>query len=471
MPGPRVLVVGAARSGLAAASLLLKRGFEVTVTDCRPEPDLGPQVQELGRAGARLETGGHRAASFREADLVILSPGVPTGLACVQGARRAGVPVWAEAELAWRFLKGSIAGITGSNGKTTTTALTAHLLRAARIDAVACGNIGLPLSALVEEDRPARWYVMELSSFQLETIDTFRPRVAALLNITRDHLDRHPNLDHYRAAKERIFANQGPQDHAVLNLDDPLSAGVCGRVRSRVAWFGLTPDPRSAFALEGTAFVARPRQACSDQPAAGSLQGERPLLTVSEFPLRGAHNLSNALAALTVASLCGAASPDLAAGLRTFRPLPHRMELVGEVNGVQFVNDSKATNVDSACVAVESYERPIVWILGGRDKGSDFSALRALVGSRRVRGVVAMGEAARRISEALEGAVTLRRAAGMREALEVSRGLARAGDLVLLSPACASFDQYRSYEERGDDFRSRVNAWMEEQSGGASPGV
>jgi UDP-N-acetylmuramoylalanine--D-glutamate ligase len=477
LPGRRILVVGAARSGIAAASLLRRRGCEVTLTDRRLEADLDPAARELARAGVRLEAGAHRVESFRAADLVVISPGVPLSLRELGAARRAGVPVWAEVELAGRLLRGRLAGVTGSNGKTTTTALTAHLLRAAGMDAVACGNIGVPLCSLVDTDHPARWYVTELSSFQLEAIEALRPRVAVLLNLTPDHLDRHRDFDEYRTAKERIFANQTPDDHAVLNLEDSHSAGIAGRLRSRVSWFGLGPDPRSAFAVEGSGFVARrageaeaapgpvPRAVAARAPAGG--MDAIPLVPLSEFALRGAHNLSNALAALTAAWLCGARARDLAGGLRSFRPLPHRMEPVGTVNGVEFINDSKATNVDSAVKAVEAYDRPLVWILGGRDKGADFRALRPLLTPGRVRGVVVMGEAAGQIAGALEGSVPLRRAADMPAALAEARALARAGDVVLLSPACASFDLYRNYEERGDDFRARVRALVEQERHGA----
>ncbi len=222
LPGNHILVVGASRSGLAATALLLGQGYQVTLTDNRPAADLDPEIRKLTEKGVRLEAGRHHAVSFREADLVVVSPGVPSDLAEIQQAREAGVPVWAEVELAWRFIKGPIAGITGSNGKTTTTSLTAHLLREARIDAVACGNIGVPLSSLVSEDSSSRWYVVEMSSFQLETIDQLRPHIAVHLNLTRDHLDRHSDFSHYRNAKERIFTNQTSEDHAVLNLDDAL---------------------------------------------------------------------------------------------------------------------------------------------------------------------------------------------------------------------------------------------------------
>lgn len=475
LPGRKVVVVGAARSGTAAAALLNRRGCVVTLSDRRPEAELDPAARALGRAGVALEAGGHRPETFTAADLVVVSPGVPGDLPELAAARGAGVPVWAEVELAYRFLRGRLVGITGSNGKTTTTALTAHLLKAAGFDAVACGNIGVPLSSLAGSDRPERWYVVELSSFQLEGIHALRPRVAALLNLSPDHLDRHRDFEEYRSAKERIFSNQTPEDAAVLNLDDPRVSGIAPRLRARVEWFGLAPDARPAFAVEGGLFVARrgePARSGAAEPAGAPGRSEtRALLPLSEFSLRGAHNLSNALAALTASWLCGAACARLAEGLRSFRPLPHRMEPVGRAGGVEFINDSKATNVDSALRAVESYDRPLVWILGGRDKGADFRTLRPALEAGRVRAVVAMGEAAARIAEALEGAAPLRRAADMAEALEAARELARPGDMVLLSPACASFDLYRDYEERGDDFRSRVRALEREERGGAQAGI
>jgi len=460
LPGNRILVVGAARSGLAATALLLGHGYQVTLTDHRPAADLDPEIRELTEKGVCLEAGRHHAVSFREADLVVVSPGVPSDLAEIRQAREAGVPVWAEVELAWRFIKGPIAGVTGSNGKTTTTSLTAHLLREARIDAVACGNIGVPLSSLVSEDSASRWYVVEMSSFQLETIDQLRPHIAVHLNLTRDHLDRHSDFSHYRNAKERIFTNQTSEDHAVLNLDDTLVAAAADRIHSQISWFGLSPDPRPRFAVEHGSFVAR----------SGEL-ALRPLLPCTQYALRGSHNISNALASLTAASLCGAQVSDLASGLRSFRPLPHRMEPVGVLGGIEFVNDSKATNVDAALRAVEAFDQPVVWILGGREKDSDFQPLKTIAGSDRVRGVIVMGEAAEHITEALGDVVPIRRVIDLSSALREARDLARSGDVVLLSPACASFDQYRSYEERGDEFRARVRAIMEKETDGPAPGV
>jgi UDP-N-acetylmuramoylalanine--D-glutamate ligase len=477
LSGRRALVLGAARSGVAAAALLRRRGADVRLSDRRPESELDAAARALAAAGMRLEAGSAQE-SCGDADLVVVSPGVPFYAPAVVEARRRGLPVWPEVELAWRLLEGRLVGITGSNGKTTTTALTAHLLRACGIDAVACGNIGVPLCSLVEEDRPQRWYVAELSSFQLEAIEAFRPDTAVLLNVTADHLDRHADFAAYRAAKERIFRNQTADDHAVLNLDDPLAADTAARLRPRVEWFGLGADPRPAFAVREGGFVLR-RAAPGGGPERASradgrpVGGEeaQPLLPLREFALRGAHNLSNALAALTAAWLCGARPEGLAAGLRTFRPLPHRMEPVGSIGGVEFVNDSKATNVDSALRAVESYDRPLVWILGGRDKGADFAALRGALAGGRVRAVVAMGESRRRIAAALEGFAPLRQAADMEEALRQAREAARPGDVVLLSPACASFDLYRNYEERGDDFRARVRRMAEGDRGGAQAGV
>ena len=454
IPGRRVLVLGAARSGTAVAALLSRRGCSVTLSDRRPAAELDAAARALAGAGVRLEAPSPQT-SCGDAELVVVSPGVAADLPVLAAARRAGVPVWPEVELAFRFLRGRLLGITGSNGKTTTTALTAHLLRTAGHDAVACGNIGVPLSSLVDEDRSDRWYVAELSSFQLEGIQTLRPRLAVLLNLTPDHLDRHRDFAGYRAAKERIFAHQTADDQALLNLDDPLAAQTAARLRARVEWFGLRRDPRPAFAAEGGVIVAR------RTPEAA------PLMALGELPLRGAHNLSNTLAALSAAWLCGARPADLARGLRSFRPLPHRMEPVGTVSGVDFVNDSKATNVDSALRAVESYDRPLIWILGGRDKGADFGTLRPALGGGRVRGLVAMGEAAGRIAAALEGAAPLRRAADMALAIAAARAMAQPGDVVLLSPACASFDLYRNFEERGDDFRARVRALAEKEHSGA----
>jgi UDP-N-acetylmuramoylalanine--D-glutamate ligase len=467
LSGRRALVLGAARSGVAAAALLRERGAAVRLSDRRSEADLDPAARALAGAGVRLEAGSAQQ-TCGDADLVVVSPGVPSDAPPLSEARRRGLPVWPEIELAWRLLEGRLVGVTGSNGKTTTTALAAHLLRACGIDAVACGNIGVPLCSLVGEDHPERWYVAELSSFQLETIEAFRPDTAVLLNLTPDHLDRHPDFAAYRAAKERIFSNQTAEESAVLNLDDPLAPETAARLRPRVEWFGLTDDARPAFAVRDGAFILRRRAAGEPAPAGGAAL---PLLPLREFALRGAHNLSNALAALTAAWLCGAQPEGLAAGLRSFQPLPHRMEPVGSVAGVEYVNDSKATNVDSALRAVESYDRPLVWIVGGRDKGADFAALRPALEGGRVRAVVAMGESRRRIASALGQSAPLSQAADMEEALRAAREAARPGDMVLLSPACASFDLYRNYEERGDDFRARVRRMAEGERSGAQAGV
>ncbi len=442
LTGKSVAVVGLARSGLAAARFLLARGARVTVVDSKPPESLAEGLRQLGgQVEARL--GPHRDDALLDAELVVLSPGVPVEIAPVQAARRQGIPVWSEVELAWRFLPGRFVGVTGSNGKTTTTALLAAVLTASGFDSVAAGNIGTPLSRfLLDREQPEeRIYVVELSSFQLETIDAFRCEVGLLLNLTPDHLDRYPDVESYFAAKLRLFLNQQGSDAAVVRADllERVSQAAPGRILpfSRVP---LTGD--GAMVVEDT-IVLR----LGDR--------ERKLMKVSEIPLKGRHNLENVLAAALGARLLGASPDRIRRGVRSFRGVEHRIEFVSEIEGVRYYNDSKATNVDSAARAFESFEQPIVAIMGGLDKGSDFAALRPLV-RERIKALVLIGKAADKLEAALGDCTLTRRAAGLREAVAQAAGLAKPGDVVLLSPACASFDMFSDYEERGRTFKRLV---------------
>jgi UDP-N-acetylmuramoylalanine--D-glutamate ligase len=449
LAGQRVLVVGLARSGAAAARLARARGARVTVTDRRAATELTPALRELGD-GVELALGGHDRSDFTRADLVVVSPGVPLALEEIQEARRQGVPVMAEVELAARLLpEVPIVGITGTNGKSTTTALTGELLARDRRVFVG-GNLGTPLAELVLSGRAVDAVVLELSSFQLEGIERFRPTIAALLNVTPDHLDRYRDVEEYALAKARIFANQQPGDWAVANARDPRAVALAGSSRGRLATFGFGPPaPRAARAAETSGAVSL---------ATGEGGVER--YEVRSRALRGRHNLENAMAAALCARLLGVPGREVQAGLDAFRGLAHRLELVRERAGVEWINDSKATNVDSTAVGLAAFPagRPhVVLILGGRGKRAPYAPLRALF-QDRVKAVLTIGEDAPTVTRELAGAAAIEPAGTLAEAVERAAALTEPGDVVLLSPACASYDQFKSYEHRGETFRQLVEA-------------
>jgi UDP-N-acetylmuramoylalanine--D-glutamate ligase len=443
LAGAPVVVVGAGRSGVSLARFLLGRQARVVLTDALPAESLGPEVAALGREGAVLELGRHEVRSFAEADLVVVSPGVPLVIPAIAEARRLGVRVVAEVELASWFLKGIVIGITGTNGKSTTTALTAHLLSHAGLKAAACGNIGTPLTDLIPRDAPDHYYVVELSSFQLEGIETLRPWIAALLNLSPDHQDRYPDPAAYYAAKTRIFGNQGPADHAILNRDDPEVWSLASILRARVHPFSSAADLPEGACLKGDGIVVR-------------RQGrEMRAVPRDSVPLFGAHNLENVMTALLVADLCGVPIPRAVQGLRTFRGLPHRLEKVRDLDGVAYYNDSKATNVGATAKSLMSFPGKVVLIMGGKDKGGDFASLAPLVRGR-VAHLVLMGQARDSIASQIGPIVPTTKVAAMEEAVRAARAAAPRGGVILLAPACASFDQYSGFEERGEDFRRRV---------------
>ena len=443
--GARVVVVGAARSGLALTRFLLGAGARVTLTDTRPAADLSPETAVLNAEGALLELGGHREETLLAADLVAVSPGVPLAIAPLAAARRRGVRVVAEVEVASWFLRGTLIGITGSNGKSTTTSLAGHLLAAAGLDAVACGNLGTPLSELIATDSPARHYVVELSSFQLEGIETMRPRIAALLNLSPDHQDRYPDSAAYYDAKMRVFMSQGPADHAILNADDPEVRARAAALRARRHLFSRTRTvDEGACVADGTLVLRRGGR-------------DTRVMAAAEVPLFGVHNLENVLTALLVAELSGVPVSVAADGVRSFRGLPHRLEKVRDLDGVAWFNDSKATNVGATAQSLKSFERGVVLILGGKDKGGAFADLEPLLRGR-VAHLVLMGKARDTIRQQIGRAVAITMAADMDEAVTAARALARPGGVVLLAPACASFDQYSGFEARGDHFRRLVTA-------------
>jgi UDP-N-acetylmuramoylalanine--D-glutamate ligase len=433
--GTRVLVVGMARSGTAAVELLCSKGALVRATDLQPlEAALAERLRQWG-VQFRLQT----PEVFEDADWIVLSPGVPADLEPLEAARRRGVRVIGEVELAGYYLQGPVMGITGSNGKTTTTALAGHILRCCGIPAQVGGNIGAPAAGLAAASRPDQWNVLELSSFQLETIERFRARIAVGLNVTPDHLDRHRTFENYAAAKARLFETQSGEDYAVLNRDDPTCAAWGERARARVVWFSRRNAPVEGAYLEGGRLW---------------LAG-RPVIELDRIPMRGSHNVENTLAAATAAWLAGAPPEAIGEAVRSFPGVEHRLEFVRRIRGVDFYNDSKATNVDATLKALEAFQTPLWVILGGKDKDGDYRPLREPL-ARKARAALLIGAAAEKIAAQLGGAVPLIRAGTLEAALERAWREAVPGDTVLLAPACASFDQFRDFEHRGRVFKQWV---------------
>jgi len=440
LAGRRALVVGLGKSGVAAARLLATYGARVAVADDKGEGELGDSLRQLDGVPHEQHLGGLRQDAFRERDLVVVSPGVPLSAPPIAEARSRGVEVIGEVELAARFIEEPIAGITGTNGKSTTTALTAHLLRAAGKKVFAGGNLGDALSNRVLSGGKLDATVCELSSYQLEGIVSLRCAAAAALNVTPDHLDRYPSLEVYAAAKERIFANQKAGDAAVLNLADPRVAAM--RTPEGVRRRGFDPRGRNA---EAAGFL-RAKSVLAVDGAEYDLRAPT---------LRGAHNAENALAALLLARHLGAPPWALQQGLDTYPGLPHRLEPVRTLDGVEWVNDSKGTNVDSVEKSLSAFDGGVLLIMGGRGKGAPYRPLRALFPGR-VRALLTIGEDALRIAEELGDLAPVTACGDLRTAVAQARKLARAGDAVLLSPACASYDQFRNFEDRGEQFKALV---------------
>jgi UDP-N-acetylmuramoylalanine--D-glutamate ligase len=439
--GRRVVVVGAARSGIAAAELLAKRGARVTLSESRATCEA---ADALRASGVALELGGHRAATLAGADLIVVSPGVPVEQPVFDAARARGVELMGELELASRWVKGRIVAITGTKGKSTTTTLVGRMLEAEGRHVLVGGNIGVPLSAHVDESTPETVHVVETSSFQLETTSTFRPWIALWLNFAADHLDRHPSVDAYAAAKARVFASQQADDWAVVNADDPTVMARSQGIAARRVAFSMSQPLTEGFVIDG-GWVVRRSSTATDR-----------LVPLAAVELTGRHMLNNVVAAAAVSSLAGAGPEAMTAALRGFHGLEHVMEPVGIVGGVRFVNDSKATNVEAARRSIESFDEGVVAIVGGKFKGGDLRELREPLISRG-RAVVAIGEAAPLVREALAGAVGLIEASSMREAVERAYAAAAPDGVVLLAPACASFDWFRDYAERGRTFKDEVS--------------
>lgn len=443
--GKRVLVLGLGRSGLASALFLKSRGAHVTVSDTKSEDQLRDQIPALLDEGIAVEVGGHSARTLQNQDIVVVSPGVPIDAPAIVQAKNLGRPVIGEIELAYQFLGGLIVAITGSNGKTTTTTLVGEILKAGRLKTLVGGNIGTAAISLVAEATAPTAIVLEVSSFQLETICSFRPRVAVILNITPDHLDRHGTFAAYTDAKARIFENQTPEDFAVLNADDPTCVELARRTRSQVFWFSRKRELESGAFVRGNQVVFRRDGTVLD------------VMPVSEIPLKGSHNLENVLAAVCAGALMDSPSEMIRQAVRNFKAVEHRLEYVATVRGVDYYNDSKATNVDATIKALESFPANIHLILGGKDKGSDYTVLNDLL-RERVKAVYTIGAAADKIQSHVKGAVSIIQSGTLDAAVKQASSAAKPGDIVLLAPACASFDQFQNYEHRGRVFKELVHA-------------
>ncbi|RZU42822.1 UDP-N-acetylmuramoyl-L-alanine--D-glutamate ligase [Edaphobacter modestus] len=442
----RVLVVGLGKSGIAAAMFLRQQGARVTVSDARSAVALANEIPALLDAGIMVESGGHGLLTFRRQDLIVISPGVPLDTPEVKQVIGYGMPVIGEIELASRFLKGRILAITGSNGKTTTTTLVGRILAEGGRETLVGGNIGTPLIELVSKSTDETVSVLEISSFQLETIEQFRPWIAVVLNITPDHLDRHGNFENYAAMKARITEQQRAEDFLVLNAEDKPTQMVAAKTKAQIFWFSSRRPIKQGAFVHGESIVFVPREGAKAEP----------VMPVAEISLKGAHNVENVLAAVCAARLAGVPAETIRRSVAGFKAVEHRLEFVSTVQGVEYFNDSKATNVDAAMKAIEAFPGRIHLILGGKDKDSDYTLLGPLL-RQRVKAVYTIGSAAEKIERELHGVVKMVGAGTMDVAIREAQKAAVPGDVVLLAPACSSFDQFENYEHRGRTFRKLVH--------------
>jgi UDP-N-acetylmuramoylalanine--D-glutamate ligase len=446
----RVLVVGLGKSGVASALFLKAHGARVTVSDTKSGDELRNEIPALLDHGITVETGGHGERTFRGQDLIVVSPGVPVDAPLLAQARAMGEAVIGEIELAGQFLPGPIVAITGSNGKTTTTTLTGEILTEGGLPTLVGGNIGTPAISLAERAKPETVIVLEVSSFQLETIQTFRPKVAVVLNVTPDHLDRHKTFEAYTDAKSRMVENQRSDDFAVLNADDPTCVVMAQRTKSQVFWFSRQKEVRQGTCVRDGNILFRGGAERTEQ---------REIMPVSEIPLKGAHNLENVLAAACAGALMGCDAKKIRQAVHDFKAVEHRLEFVATIGGVDYYNDSKATNVDATIKALESFPANIHLILGGKDKGSDYTVLSELL-QKRVKSVYTIGVAAEKIESQIASSrranFEVVHAETLENAIRKAHAVAAPGDVVLLAPACASFDQFKNYEHRGQVFKEIV---------------
>lgn len=443
LTGKRVVVVGLARSGVAACRLLLKRGASVIGTDRRREPELEADLHGLEQDGVILELGGHDPDALLSADLIVVSPGVDLRESLFERVRAAGVPLIGEVELAYRCSEATFLGVTGTNGKSTTACLLGAILKEAGLPSNVAGNIGTPLSQVAPGLQANHLVVTELSSFQLETIERFRPHVGLLLNLAPDHLDRYERVEDYYRAKARLFENQRQSDFAVVNADDPLVLDVARKALAKRVAFSRRQHLDEGAYLDADQLIV-------------ALSGKREAICRwNDVRIQGVHNLENALAASLAGALVGASTNAIRRALVRFEGLEHRLEFVAEVEGVRYINDSKGTNVGAAARSLESYSVPVVLIAGGKDKMSDFTPLAPLV-RERVKRLILIGQAAGKLRAQLDGACSMEEAGSLEEAVQRAAAAASPGEVVLLSPACASFDMFTDFEDRGRVFKEAV---------------
>ena len=445
LKGKKVLVVGLGKSGLAAALFLRSRGAQVTVSDMRSAAALAKEIPALLDNGIMVESGGHGLLTFRRQDLIVVSPGVPMDTPELVQVKAFGLPVIGELELAAQFLKGHILAITGSNGKTTTTALTGEILAASGMETQVGGNIGVPVVDLIGKSSDEGWSVLEVSSFQLESTELFHPRIAVILNITPDHLDRHGTFENYARAKERISKAQTSADFLILNADNVPAAAAAARSSANIYWFSREKVVTQGAWVEDAQIVFR----VSEDSEIESI------IPLDAIPLKGSHNVENVLAAVCAARLAGAPAQGIRKAIEAFRAVEHRLEYVATYNGVEYYNDSKATNVDAAAKAIAAFPGCIHLILGGKDKNSNYADLSDLL-RKRVKAVYTIGSAAAKIESQIRGIVPIVTCETLDRAVDAARKAAHPGDVVLLSPACSSFDQFENYEHRGQAFKQLV---------------
>ncbi len=439
----KALVVGLGKSGIAASRLLLRHGAKVTATDRRIFDALSGKAKELIHLGVNIEAGGHTLETFLSTDLIILSPGVPADLLPLTKAKERGIKIIGEIELAFQFLNAPLIAITGSNGKSTTTTLIGEIIKAKGDKVFVGGNIGTPLSECILSGSSFDCAVVEVSSFQLETIEGFRPEISLLLNISPDHLDRYQNLKEYADAKFRIFENQGADDFAIINADEMWSEDASKGIRGKVVAFSRQERVRNGIHIENGWIVS-------------TMDHHRgKICEVSRIGIKGVHNLENAMAAAAAALLWGCRQETIANTLKEFTGLEHRLEFVREIGGVKYINDSKGTNVGAVVKSIEGFSEPILLIAGGRDKGGDFLPLRSLIRDK-VKRLILIGEAREKIGAAVGDLTVTTDAGSLEEAVHIAHREAITGDVVLLSPACASFDMFKNFEERGRLFKEMV---------------
>jgi UDP-N-acetylmuramoylalanine--D-glutamate ligase len=439
--GKRVLIVGLGKTGEAAANFLLGRGARVTISEIKTAEELGNKVRFWKEMGAAVETGRHILKTFLGVDLIIPSPGAAS-LPELKEAKKAGIKVISEIELAFHFLKGRIVGITGTNGKSTTATLAHKILKEAGLKAYLAGNIGTPLISLVEKSRADHVYVTEISSFQLEHVDRFRAAISVFLNVSLNHLDWHASFDDYYSTKKRLVLSQGREDITILNQDDRLVWALAKMAKAKVYAFSSREETRRGCCLKGGWIILRD-------------ENEEKVVRTSKVPLPGRHNLENVMAAALVSHCLGVSPHQMRTSVRGFSGLEHRLEKVSTLRRVDFINDSKATTVDATIKALQSFDKRIVLILGGRDKGADFTQLRKPV-REKVKKIILLGEAKEKIKNALRRTVPMEEVSSLRGAVSLAFAAAAPGEMVLLAPACTSFDMFKNFEARGRAFKKEV---------------